>query len=153
MSYKRFSRQSSKVARNGFSGAFSFIELVFVIAVCGVLLMVVPKQLDFGKKSCYIKLANTLNTIQEQLSFLYARHALLGSAPDPAAVQVLIQAHSLESNTCSLVFVRNRFRANVLGQSVNFTLEPSDFSVQPAFKCAFSSNLICREILLRSKKM
>lgn len=151
-SHKRYCKGlgSNKIPR--FSSAFSLIELVFVIAVCGVLLAVLPKQLDFGRKSCYIKLANTLNTIQEQLSFLYARYALSGDVPDPAAVQALIHAHALESKNCSLGFVRNRFRADVFGQSVNFTLEPSDFSVQPAFKCAFSSNITCREILLRSKK-
>lgn len=129
------------------------IELVFVIAVIGVLSAAFIKQLDFGKKACYTKLAHTLGTIQEQLSFLYTRHALLGSVPDPAQVRALIQAHALESPQCRIGFVRNRFRAEVAGVGANFTLEPSDFSIQPSFKCAFSSNIVCREILLRIKKL
>ncbi|WP_115010792.1 type II secretion system protein [Helicobacter canis] len=135
------------------SRAFSMIELVFVIAVLGVLSATLIKQLDFSKKACYTKLAHTLGTIQEQLSFLYTRHSLLGSKPTQSQVRALIEAHTLESKQCRLGFVRNRFRAEVAGVGVNFTLEPSDLSIQPSFKCPFSRNIVCREILLRSKRL
>ncbi|MDL0081541.1 hypothetical protein NYG90_02410 [Helicobacter sp. XJK30-2] len=129
------------------------IELVFVIAVLGVLSATLIKQLDFSKKACYTKLAHTLGTIQEQLSFLYTRHSLLGSKPTQSQVRALIEAHTLESKQCRLGFVRNRFRAEVAGVGVNFTLEPSDLSIQPSFKCPFSRNIVCREILLRNKRL
>lgn len=135
------------------SRAFSMIELVFVIAVLGVLSATLIKQLDFSKKACYTKLAHTLGTIQEQLSFLYTRHSLLGNKPTQSQVRALIEAHTLESKQCRLGFVRNRFRAEVAGVGVNFTLEPSDLSIQPSFKCPFSRNIVCREILLRSKRL
>ncbi|MDL0079558.1 type II secretion system protein [Helicobacter zhangjianzhongii] len=135
------------------SRAFSMIELVFVIAVLGVLSATLIKQLDFSKKACYTKLAHTLGTIQEQLSFLYTRHSLLGSKPTQSQVRALIEAHTLESKQCRLGFVRNRFRAEVAGVGVNFTLEPSDLSIQPSFKCPFSRNIVCREILLRNKRL
>lgn len=135
------------------SRAFSMIELVFVIAVIGVLSAAFIKQLDLGKKACYTKLAHTLASIQEQLSIVYARHSLLATMPTETEVRAIIQAHALESPQCRIGFVRNRFRAEVAGVGANFTLEPSDFSIQPSFKCAFSNNIVCREILLRIKKL
>lgn len=135
-----------------YSKAFSLIELVFVITLFGMLLATIPSVLSLGQKLCYTKLAQELNTLQEQLSLLYTKHTLLSTPPSKDIVLMVIASHHINTPNCSLIFNNNRLSAHVFGGKTNFTLDPQDLSVQPSFKCAFSSNLVCREILMRMKK-
>lgn len=134
-----------------YTPAFSLIELVFVVTIFGVLIAALPYTLSIAKKSCYHSIANNLAAAQEQISLLYAAHTLASTRPAQSEVMAIIDAHRIDSKNCFFGLTRGRLGAKASGASVNFTIEPSDFSVQPSFKCPFSSNALCREILLRTK--
>ena len=138
--------------------AFSLIELVFVISLLGVLVVAMPSFLHIKEKSCYAKLAHSLADLQERFSLLYTSFTL---NPTPLATMqessLNLLQRSLQNNdfgnttNCQLIFSKNRLIATAGNQSVTFSITPSDFSEQPAFKCNFTTNTICRKILERTK--
>ena len=137
-----------------FRGAFSLIELVFVISILGILVVAIPSTLHLREKSCYATLASSLANLQEKLSNLYTTFTLNPtslSTMQEASIAIL-QSHNVDSaKNCTLVFSRNRLIARYGNESVIFNIVPSDFSEQPAFKCNFTTSVLCRKILERVK--
>lgn len=137
-----------------FRGAFSIIELVFVVSILGVLIFAIPSSLHLKEKSCYATLASSLSNLQEKLSNLYTTFTL-----NPASLNIMqettmaiLQSHNIDSaKNCSLIFSNNRLIARVGNERVDFSISPSDFSEQPAFKCNFTTSALCRKILERVK--
>lgn len=122
-----------------------------MLALFGILLGIVIPKLQIPQKACYTKLAHNLSNLQNHLSFFYTKATLSQSHIDQNKVFALIQSHHFESKNCFLGFEKSRFIAKAFSQKTTFSIEPNDLSVQPSFKCPFSSNALCREILNRTK--
>ncbi len=133
------------------SNAFSLIELVFIIAIVGILVFVLPRELNIPQRACYAKLASQLASLQQNLSIAYTKATLSLQNIPQNDVLTIIESFRLESKHCFLGFEKSKFVAKAFSEKTTFTLEPSDLSVQPSFKCPFSSNALCREILERTK--
>ena len=153
-----FAREKSVIKAGHTKSAFSLIELVCVIAILGVLVVAIPSFLHTKEKSCYAKLAQSLATLQERFSLLYTSFTL---SPTPLATMQesslqLLQTSLQNSDfgntkNCQLTFSKNRLIATAGNQNTIFSITPSDFSEQPAFKCNFTTNALCRKILERTK--
>lgn len=132
------------------SKAFSLIELIFVIALVGVLASIAIPRLQISQKACYAKLASKLTLLQQELSFFYTKITLNQSTPSQDDILAIIATHSLVESRCFFGISGANLIAKAFDESTSFSIEPSDFSVQPSFKCLFS-NALCREILNRTK--
>ncbi len=132
------------------SKAFSLIELIFIIALVGVLASLAIPRFQISKKACYAKLSNKLTTLQQEISFFYTKATLNQSAINQDEVLSLISTHQLLESNCSFTLSGSSIIAQAFEDMTSFSIEPSDFSVQPSFKCLFSDSL-CREILNRTK--
>lgn len=140
--------------KSAIKSAFSTIELVFVIALLGVLILAIPSSLHLREKSCYATLASSLSNLQERLSLLYTDFTLHPkplSAMRESSLAILSSINASNTPNCALEFAKNRLVARANGQSVAFSIEPNDFSEQPAFKCNFTTSPLCRKILERTK--
>lgn len=134
--------------------AFSTIELVFVITLLGVLILALPSSLHLREKSCYATLASSLANLQERLSLIYTDFTLHPKSLDAmreSSLAILSSINTTNTHNCALEFAKNRLIARANGQTVTFSIEPNDFSEQPAFKCNFTTSALCRKILERTK--
>jgi len=140
----------NKASKDNLKG-FSLIELVFIVAIVGVIASIGLTKFSIKEKLCYIELANELSNIQYKLSIIYTNLSLSQQEPNKNQILSLISSSSVNKKDCFLGFHQSKLIAKAFDKTTTFSIEPSDVSIQPSFKCAFSSNVLCREILSRTK--
>lgn len=136
------------------SKAFSYIELVFVIVIFGVILTLALPRLTFSAKVCQINLSTRLATMQNQLSLLFSYAQLSQTPVDKNKIYSIF--HTLEDrNTakCSIRFNEQTLNIEAISgtQSVKFSITPKDFSINPKISCPLSNSL-CKKISYKTKQ-
>lgn len=136
--------------------AFSLIEIVFGVALFGILLTLAIPHLSINSRVCELDLSTRLATVQNKISILFTQAQLRGQSIDNTQILNLLNSLSDTNTTqCSFLLISKKtsllLKATSKNQSTYFRIKPADLSNNPRIYCSIG-DVLCRKITHRIKE-